>query len=568
MLRDRLLEAARDPACAYAIDAKASGGRLISPLQAPAWVNFADHNKTWTGTAAIFNGIAGDFTFEINLTEKAFVANGLFFRGSGKFAIVEYPSNDATYGWVILLTSLFASHTWTVVNSAYIAYTSQGQLCLKRSVCQLDTEVIIKLKRVGSVISAYVNNVLIATDTGTIAATTNTDDFISTASCNIKKAELQSATTVVWQAITNEIYSTWRPVPGTPWNPSLFGQLSLFGMAEALISASAGDFGIRLKVARSSTPTVAAWVIYQSTYTLGVQAPLSGTTAYIVYITGFAATGGVWTVLDDTRINATSAGTYTYFAIPLSYAPIASEPEINLHRVGDVVNVYVDSVLSATYAAPAALLSSTATFYMSPSFNGSVPLLEITDADGTVIWDKLAGWEVDSGLITASNVRVVDGEFVKYIDSQSGQMLTPIDLRGCASSFTFQWLGYLDIVGTTTRILAIQGTSTSNATIYLYLSATGVLVCTITDGTTVVSTSGYMTSYTDGWYLISAVVDFNAMQVKVYVGPDLLATTTLTISTLYANAPKTSIDVRALDGLKFFGFWDKALSAEEVRALS
>ncbi|MGE4300801.1 MAG: hypothetical protein AB7F40_04270 [Victivallaceae bacterium] len=568
MLRDRLLEAARDPSCAYAIDAKDSGGRLISSLQVPTWVNFAEHNKTWTGTAAIFNGIAGDFTFEINLTEKAFVANQLFFRGSGKFAIVEYPSNDATYGWVILLTSLFASHTWTVVNSAYIAYTSQGQLCLKRSVCQLNTEVIIKLKRVGSVISIYYGGVLIATDTGTIAATTNTDDFISTAACNIKKAELTSGTTVVWQAITNEIYSTWRPVPGTPWNPSLFGQLSLFGMAEALAEASAGDFGIRLKVARSSTPTVAAWAIYQSTYTLGVQVPVSGTTAYIIYITGFAATGGVWTVLDNTRISTTSAGTYTYFAIPLSYAPVASEPEIYLHRVGDVVNVYIDNVLSATYAAPAAILTSTATFYMSPSFNGTLPLLEIIDADNTIIWDKMAGWEVSSGLITASNVKVVDGNFTKYIAEQSGQMLTPIDLRGYASSFTVQWRGHLDIIGTTTRILAIQGTSVSNATIYLYLSAIGVLVCSVTDGTTIVSTSAALTSYTDGLYLISTVVDFDAAQVKLYVWPDLLATSTLTISTLYANAPKTSIDVRALDGLTFFGFWDKALSAAEIKALS
>ena len=214
MLKDRFVEASRSPDCAYAIDCK-DGGRLLSPLQAPKWINFFQRNRTWTGLKQKFIDLGiNDWTFEVNLLRKAETEyNYVLVSVSSSNGLTITSTSVGDIG-IHLQSVLGTSGVWSGVSANITSNNPNASVLIPAAQYPVNIPIAIKIVKIGNVADIYINSALSATYTGTATAITNPAGCRSNFDGNIFSASLKNADgTVLWQAYPADLYEMWRPVP-------------------------------------------------------------------------------------------------------------------------------------------------------------------------------------------------------------------------------------------------------------------------------------------------------------------------------------------------------------------
>ena len=212
MLKDRFVEASRSPDCAYAIDCK-DGGRLLSPLQAPQWINFFQRNRTWTGLKQKFIDLGtGDFTLELKLRRNKDTTFAYLLSAGGASLGLMIAVNPGGGAEVHFRAFLGQAGTWSNLGVSIVGNNTNAYCFIPST--RLDGAPTLKITKNGNSASIYIDNAIIGTYTGLATAITSTSEYGSNFDGNILSASLKnSAGTVVWQAYPADLYETWRPQP-------------------------------------------------------------------------------------------------------------------------------------------------------------------------------------------------------------------------------------------------------------------------------------------------------------------------------------------------------------------
>lgn len=196
MLRDRFVEAARDPACLCAIDGKGQIGRLLSPITAASPQPGLPLNPssfgviTWHGLAeALIAASAGDFSFEwtgVTLV-KPTAAQQVTGNAATTSVYIEVGVL-ATTAYVVQVTGYAgATGVWSGVDSAKAAAYVDGSLAFLRvlaAAVPIGATCTIRVARVGNVVTISLDGAVIGVYTGTAKAMTYTVAYTAASGWN------------------------------------------------------------------------------------------------------------------------------------------------------------------------------------------------------------------------------------------------------------------------------------------------------------------------------------------------------------------------------------------------
>ncbi len=349
MLKDRFVEASRSPDCAYAIDCK-DGGRLLSPLQAPKWINFFQRNRTWTGLKQKFIDLGiNDWTFEVNLLRKAETEYNYVLVSVSSSNGLTITSTSAGDIGIHLQSVLGTSGVWSGVSANITSNNPNASVLIPAAQYPVNIPIAIKIVKIGNVADIYINSALSATYTGTATAITNPAGCRSNFDGNIFSASLKNADgTVLWQAYPADLYEMWRPVP-VPGSKATGTWEVRNGLIKPSATATFADG--RLTAGVIDTPVDLRG--YTGSFSLFWRGSIAKGIAVIQHGTNSAESGlrfymdgiGVlnWSIGNGTTgVNATATGTEGEHSLVMA-----------VDRVARTLKGYVDGALTATVTIPA-----------------------------------------------------------------------------------------------------------------------------------------------------------------------------------------------------------------------
>ena len=189
MLRDRFVEAARDPACLCAIDARGQLGRLLSAITAASPqpglpLNPATFGTiTWHGLAeALIAASAGDFAFEWTGVTISKPATSQQVIGNAATTSVYMDASALSTNAYVLHVSGYAgvSGVWSNVDAAKATATVDSSIAYIRilsTAVPVGVTCTIRVVRAGGVVTIYLDGAVIGVYTGTAKVMTYTPGY-------------------------------------------------------------------------------------------------------------------------------------------------------------------------------------------------------------------------------------------------------------------------------------------------------------------------------------------------------------------------------------------------------